>query len=69
MLKYFGPAEAAATSKFCEMVDSFFDCLNVRSTSIRGNESHFLPPTNLLMMKDFTVDGFLGIFKEVEGEH
>lgn len=33
VLKSFGPAEAAATSKFCEMVESFFDCLNVRSTS------------------------------------
>ena len=26
-------AEAAATAKFCEMVDSFFDCMNVRSTT------------------------------------
>ena len=33
VLKTFGPAEAAATSKFCEMVDGFFDCLNVRSTT------------------------------------
>lgn len=31
MLQSFGPQEAAATSKFCAMVDSFFDCLNVRS--------------------------------------
>lgn len=33
VLKSFGPAEAAATAKLCEMVDGFFDCLNVRSTS------------------------------------
>lgn len=33
VLKTFGPAEAAATSKFCEMVDGFFDYLNVRSTT------------------------------------
>lgn len=33
VLKTFGPAEAAATSKFCEMVDGFSDCLNVRSTT------------------------------------
>ena len=33
VLKSFGPAEAATTAKFCEMVDSFFDCMNVRSTT------------------------------------
>ena len=33
VLKSFGPAGAAATAKFCEMVDSFFDCMNVRSTT------------------------------------
>jgi len=27
-----GPLEAAATAKVCEMVDGFFDCLNVRNT-------------------------------------
>ena len=30
VLKSFGPPEAAATAKFSEMVDGFFDCLNVR---------------------------------------
>lgn len=33
VLKEFGPPEAAATAKLCEMVDGFFDCLNVRSTT------------------------------------
>ncbi|KAK3754384.1 hypothetical protein QZH41_002038 [Actinostola sp. cb2023] len=33
VLRCFGPPEAAATAKFCEMIDSFFDCLNVRSTT------------------------------------
>ena len=33
VLKTFGPPETAATAKLCEMVDSFFDCLNVRSTT------------------------------------
>lgn len=33
VIRSFGPAEAEATAKFCEMVDSFFDCLNVRSTT------------------------------------
>ena len=31
VLRAFGPPEAAATSKLCEMVDNFFDCLNGRS--------------------------------------
>ena len=30
VLRAFGPPEAAATSKLCEMVDNFFDCLNGR---------------------------------------
>lgn len=33
VLKSFGPPEAAGTAKLCEMVDGFFDCLNVRSTT------------------------------------
>lgn len=31
VLKAFGTPDKAATAKLCEMVDSFFDCLNVRS--------------------------------------
>ena len=30
VLKEFGPPETAGTAKFCLMMDSFFDCLNVR---------------------------------------
>ena len=33
VLKTFGPPETAATAKLCEMVDGFFDCLNMRSTT------------------------------------
>ena len=33
VLRSFGPAEAAATATYCEMVDGFFDCLSVRSTT------------------------------------
>ena len=33
VLRPFGPPEAEGTSKYCEMVDGFFDCLNVRSTT------------------------------------
>jgi len=32
VIKAFGPPDAAATAKLCEMVDNVFDCLNVRST-------------------------------------
>ena len=31
VLKAFCPPETSATAKLCEMVDGFFDCLNVRS--------------------------------------
>lgn len=33
VLRSFSPPDTAGTAKLCEMVDSFFDCLNVRSTS------------------------------------
>ena len=33
VLKEFGPPEAVETAKLCEMMDAFFDCLNVRSTT------------------------------------
>ena len=32
VLRSFGPAEATARARYCEMIDGFFDCLNVRST-------------------------------------
>ena len=33
VLKEFGPPEAVATAKLCKMMDAFFDCLNVHSTT------------------------------------
>lgn len=45
VLQSLGPQEAAATSKFCAMIDSSFDCLNVRS--LREHErkrKRFLAP-------------------------
>ena len=33
VLRSFGPVEVAATATYCEMIDGFFDCLNVRSTT------------------------------------
>lgn len=45
VLQSFGPQESAATSKLCEMIDSFFDCLNVRSlTEHQKKRKPFLAP-------------------------
>ena len=33
VLRSFGTLETEGTEKYCEMVDGFFDCLNVRSTT------------------------------------
>ena len=33
VLRSFGPPDTEATSKLCMMMDSYFDCLNVRSTT------------------------------------
>jgi hypothetical protein len=49
VLKAFGPPEAAGTAKLCEMVDVFFDCLNVRSRTehIRKRKPFLAPYTSL----------------------
>ena len=49
VLRSFGPPEAAGTAKLCEMVDSFFDCLNVRSRTehIRKHKPFLAPYTSL----------------------
>ena len=49
VLKSFGPPEVAATAKLCEMVDSFFDCLNVRSMTehVRKRKPFLAPYTSL----------------------
>ena len=45
VLKSFGPQESAATAKLCYMIDSFFDCLNVRSlTEHKKKRKPFLAP-------------------------
>ena len=44
LLKY-GPPEAAGTAKFCSMMDSFFDIVNIRSTDAHDYElKPFLAP-------------------------
>ena len=49
VLKAFGPPETAATAKLCEMVDSFFDCLNVRSRTehVRKHKPYLSPYTSV----------------------
>lgn len=45
VLKKFGGPECTATSKFCEMLDKFFDCFNVRSLQEgKRNKKLFLMP-------------------------
>ena len=45
VLKSFGPPEAQGTAKLCEMVDGFFDCLNVRSlTEYKQKRKPFVAP-------------------------
>ena len=45
VLKEFGPPEAVETAKLCEMMDAFFDCLNVRSTTeYQKKRKPFLAP-------------------------
>ena len=48
VLKTFGPPEASATAKLCEMVDGSFDCLNVRSRTehIRKRKPFLAPYTS-----------------------
>ena len=45
VLLSFGPPEAAGTAKFCLMMDSFFDIMNIRSTSeYKRDAKPFLAP-------------------------
>jgi hypothetical protein len=45
MLKEFGPPEAVGTAEFCQKMDTFFDCFNVRSmTEGERSRKPFLLP-------------------------
>ncbi|XP_012566352.2 uncharacterized protein LOC105850424 [Hydra vulgaris] len=50
ILKNYYPDDTNGTAKFCEMLDSFFDCLNVRNSS-EGimKPNHFYYHTRMLM--------------------
>ncbi len=54
VLKNFGPPDAAGTADFCEQMDRFFDCFNVRSTS----EGERVRKSFLLPYKDCNDDRF-----------
>ena len=54
-LKTFGPRGVLGTSKYCEMFDSFFDCLNVRnSTESVTKLKPFLAPCSSVNGERFT---------------
>ena len=45
VLREYGPPESAETSKFCELMDQFFDCMNVRNcTEHKTKLKPFLKP-------------------------
>ena len=53
ILNNFGTPEAAGTAKFCSLMDSFFDILNIRNTDeYLHKQKPFLVPLHLLMMRD-----------------
>ena len=55
VLKGFGPPEAVETAKLCEMVDAFFDCLNVRSTKEHEKKRKpFLAPYRSVNLGEFS---------------
>ena len=49
IIRQYGGPELTATAKYCEMVDKFFDCLNVRSTAehIRKRKPFLAPYTDM----------------------
>lgn len=67
VLKNFDPADAAATSKLCAMVNSYFDCLNVRSTTEHQRKRKpFLAPYTAVNDPRFTwlLNDFLGYLRD-----
>ena len=54
-LTTYGPPEAVATTRFCKMFDSFFDCINVRNThEVNLKRKPFLKPYESLDDERFT---------------
>ena len=67
VLSEFSPPEAAATSKFCLMMDKYFDCMNVRNINEhKVKRKPFLKPYESLTDERFSwlENDLLGYFKE-----
>ena len=67
VLRSFSPPDTAGTAQLCEMVDSFFDCLNVRSTSEHHRKRKpFLAPYTSVEDRRFQwlESTFLGYFRD-----
>ena len=47
VLREYGPPEAAGTSKFCELMDQFFDCMNVRNCTEHKLKPFLKPYTSI----------------------
>ena len=48
-LKAFGPAEASRTAEYCQMLNDFFDCVNVKNfTDCFRNQNPFFNPFYLM---------------------
>ena len=64
VLNEFGPPEANGTAKFCLMMDTFFDCLNVRNTKEHSiKRKPFLKPYESIDDPRFDwLDNFLSYF-------
>ncbi|KAJ8050298.1 hypothetical protein HOLleu_03442 [Holothuria leucospilota] len=66
-LKKYGGEQAAAKAKFCELVDAFFDCSNVRSTNehVRKRKPNSAPYKELNDSRFMWLeDAFLRYFDE-----
>ena len=66
VIEHFGPPEALETSKFCIMIDKFFDCLNVSNThEYKTKKKEFLKPYEDLNDPRFAfIDDFLAYLSE-----
>jgi len=67
VLKAFSPPETAGTAKFCKIVDSYFDYLNVHSTQEhqRKRKTFLYPYTSTTDQRfDWLEDEFLTYLKE-----
>ena len=66
VIEHFGPPEALEISKFCVMIDKFFDCINVSNThEYKTRKKKFLKPYEDLNDPRFTfIDKFLAYSSE-----